>query len=348
MATQRMDKTAFLKALDGRSPDDLRALLWTAYWRGTAATRERIEELLAPQEAAVRRAEEAQVDPALCLDEVVTFCARARNGDYIRGARDLGRKAVTGWRFTLRRLFDESCRLLEQNDFQEGSEALETLLDFTCELKGRCYFRSEDQVEAAKVVVSDRIEALWLAQIRQEGFAFFIQKAPAQLLRWEEPYGWTTFGGGQTAEKERQLADLLPRLLPGADGFLVFCRAYLETLERLHTRQPDPKARKRTWNDPLADFARDSEKRADRLEGWHALILERMAGTDDEIILERILEHRAIQGPKTWHLLGRLRQAQGRLDEAQGLVKNALSRYPGSPEFQNTALALGCAADQAR
>ncbi len=348
MVTQRMDKTAFLKALDGRSPEDLRTMLWTAYWRGTAAMRERIEELLAPQEAAAKRAVEARVDPTFCLDEVVTFCARARNGDYMRGARDLGRKEVTGWRFTLRRLFDESCRLLEQNDFQEGSEALETLLDFTCELKGRCYFRSEDQVEAAKVVVSDRVEALWLAQIRQEGFAFFIRKAPAQLLRWEEPFGWTTFGGGQTAEKERKLADLLPRLLPGADGFLVFCRAYLETLEGLQPRRTDPKERKRTWNDPLADFTRDSEKRADRLEDWHALMLDRLKGTEDEPILERILGHRAIQGPETWHLLGRLRQAQGRLDEAQVLIKKALSRYPGSKEFQSTALELGCAPGLAR
>ena len=338
MVTARMDKTAFLKALEGRSPEDLRTLLWTAYWRGTTPMRERIEELLAPQEAAVKRAAEAQVDPDLCLDEVMTFCERARNGDYLRGARDLGRKEVTGWRFTLRRLFDEACRLLQQNDIEEGSEALERLLDFTCELKGYNYFRSEDQVEAAKIVVSDRIEALWLAQIHQQGFAVFIQKAPAQLLRWEEPYGWTTFGGGQTAEKERKLADVLPRLLPGADGLLAFCQTYLATLETFQPRKPDPKARKGTWNDPLADFAKESEKRADRLEDWHAFLLDRLQGTEDETILERILEHRAIQRPETWHLLSRLRQTHGQHEEAQTLIKKALTRYPGNERFKSTAL----------
>jgi hypothetical protein len=59
------------------------------------------------------------------------------------------------------------------------------------------------------------------------------------------------------------------------------------------------------------DFAKDSEKRADRLEDWHAFLLDRLKGTEDETILERILVHRATQGPETWHLLGRLRQTQG-------------------------------------
>lgn len=90
--TARMDKVAFLKALEGRSPEDLRTLLWTAYWRGTAAARERIEELLNPQEAPQKREATDRVDPEDCLQEVQAFCARARAGDYMRGARDLGRK----------------------------------------------------------------------------------------------------------------------------------------------------------------------------------------------------------------------------------------------------------------
>ena len=145
-------------------------------------------------------------------------------------------------------------------------------------------------------------------------------------------------GGGQTAEKERKLADVLPRLLPGADGLLAFCQTYLATLETFQPRKPDPKARKGTWNDPLADFAKESEKRADRLEDWHAFLLDRLQGTEDETILERILEHRAIQRPETWHLLSRLRQTHGQHEEAQTLIKKALTRYPGNERFKSTAL----------
>ena len=340
MATKdRMDKTAFLKKLEGRSVDELRTLLWTAYWRGTAVTRERIEESLNPQEVIKQREVDAWVDPKECLREVTSFCARARAGDYMRGARDLGRKEVSGWRLTFRRLFDDSARLLQQPDTANEFRPLVHLLDFTHDLKDWNYFRTQDPVEAAKIVFSDRVETLWRSRIDHAGFGVFLKEAPAQLLAWESPGGWTRYDGSAT-EKQRPLTAVILRLLPGHDSVLAFVRNYLIALEAMGPRAATPQESKVRSSNPRYEWENACRHRSERLEHWHKALLERFVGSEDEPLIDRILTNRALDGPYTWHLLGRLRLQQGRRSEAKALVKRALDRLPGATSIQATALEL--------
>jgi hypothetical protein len=338
--TERMDKTAFLKALEGRGPEELRTLLWTAYWRGGAPARERIEEQLFPAEAAVKRETAAFVDAGACLEEVRTFCSRARAGDYMRGARDLGRKEVSGWRLTFRRLFEDATRALRQPGRDGDPAPLVHLLDFTFDLRNWEYFRSQDPVEAAKIVFSDRVAVLWRARIDEGGFGAFLQEAPAQFVRWESRFGWTRYDGKATGQ-QRTLTEVLQGLLPGPDALLAFVRGYLAVLERLQARNATAQEARTRSSEPSRDWRRDCEHRADQLEAWNALLLERLGATEDASLLERILTLPALDGPETWHLLARLRARQGRRPEAQSLVRKALDRYPGAMSIRATATELG-------
>lgn len=334
-----MDKVAFLEKIGGRSSEELRTLLWTAYWRGTAAARERIEALLNPQEAIQKRETNAWVDPEECLQEVERFVTRARDGDYLRGARDLGRKEVSGWRLTFRRLFNDSTRILQQPDTADDARSLVYLLEFTHDLKDWVYFRTEDPVEAAKIVFSDRVEALWISRIEQAGFGAFLTEAPAQLIRWENPWGWTCYQGA-TSEKERSLTQVLIRLLPGADALVAFARGYLAALGALSPRDAPPQKQKLLGSNIHDEWDKACGCRANRLDHWHHLLMERLVDSGDVALLERILAHPALNGPETWHILARLRIQQGKREEAQALVQKALKRLPGAQAIKATALEL--------
>src|SRR5258708_548076 len=99
---ERMNREQFYAKLSPLSLDDLRKVLWTLYWRGTAAMRERIEAELAPPGAVAVKQQTAPVDPQVVLAEVRQFAELARAGSYIAGDRRVRPKERSQWRFTFK------------------------------------------------------------------------------------------------------------------------------------------------------------------------------------------------------------------------------------------------------
>jgi len=88
MSAKRMNREEFFTKLAPLDQGQLRKALWTLYWRGSAAVRQRIESELDPAEQARRKQAAAEPpDPGLVLDEVREFAELARAGAYIAGDR---------------------------------------------------------------------------------------------------------------------------------------------------------------------------------------------------------------------------------------------------------------------
>ena len=186
-----------MSALDA---EQLRKVLWTLYWHGTAQARERIEDALNPRAEPQRKAKDLP-DPDEVLDEVTEFMSLARDGAYMYGDRRVSRTERTEWRGTFRNLATQAQSALHALDTGPAEQAMEQLIDLACEMRDVEYFHSEDPVEAARFVVSHAASALWRTVLDQHGFAVFAGRAAPQLIRWESRYGWTR-GDGKVAEHE--------------------------------------------------------------------------------------------------------------------------------------------------
>jgi hypothetical protein len=141
----------------------------------------------------------------------------------------------TRWRFIFRDLFADARHALAGDDPMPAAEAMATLVDIACETGGLDYFRSEDPVEAAKIVISDEVKVLWCRVRDCGGFAAF---AAPQLVRWERSYGWTRGGWGQVRQKETTLAAVLTPMLDVPDALHAFVRSYLTALDACAPEQP--------------------------------------------------------------------------------------------------------------
>ena len=231
---ERMSREQFFAATTGLDRDQLRQVLWHLYWRGPAPVRARIETGLRPEDGGPGAQDAPNaVDPGAVLAQVEDFVALARAGAYLAGNRRVSPKERTRWRFTFRRLVADARQSLRADGAAVGAAAMTALIDLACETRDMDYFRSDDPVEAAGLVVSDEVALLW-ARVREEsGFPAFAQLAASQLVRWESPYGWTRRGGGRTADKERPLADVAAGMLPVLDAWLSFAASYLDALDGL-------------------------------------------------------------------------------------------------------------------
>jgi hypothetical protein len=207
----RMNREQFHAATAQLGPAELRKVLWTVYWRGTATVRERIETELAPDPVAARRkaAADAAPDPDEVLSEAREFVALVRSGAYVGGSRAVSPKERTRWRFTFRHLVADARAALGAEDLTAGAAALTELIGLACELRDYDYVRSDDPVGAAGVVVSDEVAVLWRRLLEQRGFDAFAAAAAEQFVRWESRYGWTRGGYGKVADKESTLTDVL-------------------------------------------------------------------------------------------------------------------------------------------
>jgi hypothetical protein len=264
----RMDRAQFFTKLAPMDEEHLRKTLWNLYWRGTAAVRQRIEAELEPGRTPPR-VEPERVDPDSVLDEVRDFVALARSGAYIAGDRRVSPKQRSGWRFTFRQLLADARTALLTDDGSAGAIALEALIDLACEVRDVDYFRSDDPMEAAKIVVSDEVALLWSRILERRGFPAFAEQAAGQLIRWESRYGWTRSGFGQMAEKETSLATVLADLLPVPDAWTTFTDAYLAELDRLAA--PGRATPTRPWQ--THDYERN---RTESLAEWHSQVVERL------------------------------------------------------------------------
>ena len=223
MPTDRLGRDEFFAKLSGLDEAALRKALWTLYWRGPAAQRQRIEALVEPQGEAgrARSVPPTPPDATAVLAEVKAFAALARSGAYLGRSRQVSPKERTRWRLTFRRLVQTALAALPGEGDDAAGRAVATLVDLACETKGTDFFRSEDPVEAARFVVSDAVRALWVRTREIEGDAF-TATATRQLLRWESEYGWTRGGFGWVAERELPLATVLAGML---DSPAVWARA---------------------------------------------------------------------------------------------------------------------------
>lgn len=344
MPAKRMNRDEFHAKLAGLGEDDVKKILWTLYWRGTATMRERIEALVDPPPPPPPDAA-PDLDTGWMLDEVREFAGLAHAGSYLGGDRRVPPRERSRWRFTFRRLAGEvrealvALPRLDDEQADEAEQALAELLDLVLRTEEYDLFRSEDPVQAAGFVVSDHVEQLWTSRLERDGFAGFAPAAARQLERWETAYSWTRMGSGSVADKERSLGEVAAGLLRVADDWERFAGHYLEALDAL----VDP-----TGGEP-ADTARDAilgsgrrrgtaSERAWRLAIWHQLLLDNLLDTEAEPLLDRLVAHPALAGPERTLLQARLAQHRGQTEAAHALALQVQRRLPGHPGLRDFGL----------
>lgn len=330
-----MDRPQFFEKLAALDEERLKKALWNLYWRGSAAIRERIEAELDPQPDRPKRQAKEVVLPKLVLSEVQDFVALARSGAYIGGDRRVTPKERTRWRFTFQRLVGDARAALQTEDVGTAAAAMEQLVDLACEMGGREYFRSDDPVEAARFVVSDAVALLWSRLRDQYGFRGFAERAAPQLVRWESRYGWTRYGSGSVGEKEISLAAVLAPMLPSLDAWTSFADCHLDALDRCVRSGV-----RRTKSYGTSDNY-ERTRRAGELAEWHLLLLERLADSEAEDRLDRLVNHPALDGPEMLFLQAQLAHQRGDVTGARDLVHQSLERLPGHQEFLDFATEIG-------
>lgn len=226
-------------------------------------------------------------------------------------------------------------RALGAEDLGPGIEAMTLLIDLSQELRGYDYFRSEDPIEAARVVVSDEVAPLWSQILTRRGFAPFAESAAPQLLRWESEFGWTRSGFGQVREQETSLAAVVERLLTVPDHWVAFTDRCLQALDAVAGRRAtrSPSAR------PPTDRGRDQRTRD--LAEWHFMLIDRLFGSTAEGYLDRLADHGALGGPDLLYFRAQVAERRGEVASARRLATEALDRLPGHQGYLTLATEPG-------
>jgi hypothetical protein len=332
----RMNREQFFGQLATFDEKRLKKALWNLYWRGSAATRERIEAEINPvQHDRSTRLSKEPTHPQQVLGEVGDFVARARSGAYLGGDRRVSPRERTRWRFTFQRLVKAAKDALRAEDADDAATAVEQLIDLAREMHGYDYFRSEDPVEAARFVVSDAVALMWGKIRDQHGFPVFAERAAPQLIRWESPYGWTRSGYGRVSEKETSLASVLAPMLPAPDMWAGFTDRYLDALDQV-TRDDQAKPN-RAWQ----PTGRDRDQRSADLAEWHRLLVHRLMDSEAEDHLDRLARHPALGGPELGFLQAQLAHQRGDVSSARNLVHTGLQKLPGHQSFLDFATEIG-------
>jgi hypothetical protein len=336
MPMGRMNREQFFGQLATFDEQRLKKALWNLYWRGSAATRERIEAEIDPDQhdRGKRRAKEP-ADPQQLLGEVGDFVALARSGAYMAGDRRVSPRERTRWRFTFQRLITDAQDGLRATDAGAAAAALEQLIDLACEMRDYDYFHSEDPLEAARFVVSDAAALLWGKLQAQYGFAGFAERAAPQLIRWESRYGWTRSGYGRVSQKETSLASVLAQMLPAPDMWAGFADRYLAALD--HLARNAPARPNRAWR----PRGHDRDQRTAALAEWHRLLLHRLIDSEAEDRLDRLTHHPALGGPELAFLQAQLAHQRGDVSKARSLLHASLQQLPGHQRFLDFATEIG-------
>ena len=325
MASGRLNRGEFFDKLSEMDEVALKKALWTLYWRGAAPTRERIEAIIDPQGTRARdQAATSPPDPQLVLREVTQFATLARSGAYLAGDRRVSRQERSRWRHTFRRLSGHALDALRGEDVETAAAAVAIMVDLACETRDFDYFRSEDPMEAARFVVSDAVAMTWSRVRDARGASTFVELAAANLVRWESGYGWTRRGDGWVSAHETSLARVLAGLLTVPDLWTEVAGHYLDALDRVagggRTQQPPGR--------------RSRQQRAEDLSEWNTLLVERLATSDHDELLDRLVAHKALAGPELTLLQARLARERGDLQTARTLVRRCLKSSPGHPDFR--------------
>jgi len=333
-----MNRDQFYAAMAPNDDARLRKILWTVYWRGNAQLRERIEDELRPQDRPKVKPKKEPPDPAVVLDEVMTFVGLAKDGAYMAGDRRVHHTERSRWRHTFRRLVADALAALTASDPVPAQQAVAKIVDLASDMKAYDYFHSDDPVEAAKFVVSDAVAALWESVLRHGGFAAFARRVPEQLIRWEADYGWTRRGYGQVAEKETPLAVPLAGLLTTPDMWRTFAESYLAALDAAGRADP---GRPRTIFGTFNETSYRRKERTDDLAMWHEMLLDRFAGAPEDELLDRLVASPALAGPGLTFLRARIAERRGDVSQAAALVTRSLKELPGRQEYLDFAVKVG-------
>lgn len=337
-SNRRMTREEFFVRTDPLDATALRAVLWTLYWRGSSAIRERIETELDVLRfgPAARKTAETPVDPESVAFDVKEFVALARSGAFIAGNRAVSPKERTRWRFTFKALVTDLERALRHPEPDAAFQAAADLINLGRDMDGTDYFRSEDPVEAAGFVISDMAGALWSAVFRRRGPDGFAVFAVPQLIRWESPYGWTRSGVGRVAAKETLLAEVLAGLLPTQDAWIEFAAGYLSTLDRIAGDEGksagDGGSSGRTGRQ-AARSIRGSQSRSRRLVGWHVMLVDRLVGGAGEDLLSEVVVHPAIDGVERDFVRAHWEFRRGDVGAAQRSIRACLRKSPRDATF---------------
>jgi len=334
MPARRMSRDEFFAKLASFDEDGLKKVVWTLYWRGSAQMRERIEAQIDP-DARVQPATDPAVDPTAVATEVDEFVTLARSGAYLGGDRRVSPKERSRWRFTFRRLADDAQLALADPDVSTAAAAFEQLVDLACHTHDFEYFRSEEPLVAARFVVSDAVALLWARLREVYGFAGFAERAAPQLIRWESRYGWTRSGDNRVAEQETSLASVLAPTLRAADMWTGFTQHYVDALDQV--ARDEANAPRQPWRTD----GWDRRWRTGNLAEWHAMLLDRLPGTEGEHLLDRIATHPALDGAELTFFQARLAHQRGELAQARQLVHDALTELPGQRQLLGFAAQIG-------
>ncbi len=332
---KRLSKEEFGQLLAGRDGEELKKVLWELYCRGSAELRRKIEIVAVPREKRPAKAGPPPVDGADHLASVRELVRLARAGAYMGGSRDVSRGERAGWKASFRERLDDSGRLLTQGDVEHGAEAMDALLCLALDCRDTYSFRTEDPIGALRIVVSDLVDLLWRSTLTVSGFPALVARAPRDLMRWESLYGWTRWGNGRIAQKERTLADVLAALLPGHDAWVAMADGWLGVFAGVE--------RERTSRDRLLGRAASSyvPHSLSEFDRWHDLLYQRLRGSE---ATDRLVRLAAIPSRPTWDLwLLRVRLARdaGRIEQAQRLALDGLKEWPGSQELLAIAREVG-------
>ena len=331
MTRDRMSRSEFFAKVSALSDDDLRAAMWTLYWRGTAAMRERVEAVIDPATAlASAVARNTPRDAAAALAEVEYFTELASHGAYLAGDRRVSPKERGRWRFTFRRLATDAQDALRGTDPETASKALALMVDLACRSRDWDMFRSEDPMEAARFVVSDVVEALWFRMRVIRGATGFLGDATRQLVCWESEYGWTRYGQGWVADKERQLADVLAGMLTTPDLWRAAGEAYLAALDRVDLEKPNTRK-----------AGMDMKELSSNLSQWNGLLIDHLTAPDEAALVDRIITHPALRGPEAVFLQARVARDRGDLTASRRLIAQCLKSLPGHYGFRAFAEEIG-------
>lgn len=331
-----MNRDEFFATVDTLDDEALRKVLWDLYWRGTAKMRERIAAHIAPDRHRHGPADgDVTIDAMAVLTEVHEFVSLARSGAYLAGNRRVSPKERTRWRFTFKRLAADVQAALETDDIDPAATAAELLIDLACDTKEYDRFRSDDPMQAAGFVVSDAVALLWRRLLGHHGLVGFADLSAPQLIRWEAEHGWTRYGSGSVADQETRLATVLTELLPAQDAWLSFAPRYLDALDAA-VDELEVTAR-RAWRDPA--LVRAQRTRA--LCTWHLTLLDRLVHTEGEQLLDRLVDHPALEGPSLTYLRAQLAHRRDDLARARELVHDALEAQPGHRDFHDLAERVG-------
>jgi hypothetical protein len=166
------------------------------------------------------------------------------------------------------------------------------------------------------------------------------QRAAPQLLRWESRYGWT-HGWGQVHEKETSLASVLARMLAAPDAWITFATCYLATLDQAARADAAAKAPRIYGSWEYGDTSYRCRERASNLAEWHGQLLERLAGSEAEDQLDRLVSHPALGGPERTFLQARLAHQRADTAGARKLITDCLRDLPGHQDFASFAAEIG-------